>query len=168
METTEEFLDVSSKPVRLTKRQYKWIAIAGLLVLAVISAAMAWYWNTTIQTARFEQERNLGATALADKFGVQVTLIGISETSGFIELRYTVLDPDKALDINHYIENYPKLIAEKNGVILMAPQVLHHEHNLEAGRSYYFFINNQHGTLSPGDLVTVEFGNVPVKHLTAQ
>lgn len=168
METAKEFLDVPSKPARLTKRKFKWIAIAGLLVLVAISAGIARYWNTTVQAARFEQERNLGATALADRFGVQVTLIGISETSGFIELRYTVLDPDKALDINHYIENYPKLIAEKNGAVLLAPQVLHHEHHLEAGRSYYFFINNQHGTLSPGDLVTVEFGDVQVKHLSAQ
>ena len=168
METTEEFLEASSKPVRLTNRQFKWMAIAGLLVLAAISAAMLWYWNTSVKAARFEQEHNLGATALADRFGVEVTLIGISETSGFIELRYTVLDPDKALDINHYLEYYPKLISEKTGKVISAPLVPHHEHNLEVGRSYYFFISNKDGTFSPGDLVTVEVGGIQVKHLTAQ
>ena len=168
METAEEYFEATNQSTRLTKRQFGRVVLLVSTFLVLLGVSLAWYWNTTLKQARMEQEHEQGAAILADTYGIQFTLIGISQTSGFIELRYTVMDPDKALDINHYVELYPKLIAEKNGKVLLAPQVLKHEHNLEAGRSYYFFINNQHGTLSPGDLVTIQVGDVQVKHFKAQ
>jgi hypothetical protein len=167
MNSMEEILQPTHQPTHLSRRQFRMILLAGVLLLGLIGVAMAWYIKD-LRSASMAEEHDLQVGQLANRFGIEVTLIGINEASGLIQFGYRVIDANKALDVANIVANFPKLIAEKNGKVLSAPQVIHHTHNLEAGRSYFFFIGNQHGALSPGDLVTVVIGDVQVKHFVAQ
>ena len=163
----EEMLTKTDQPARLNRRQFRIILLAGVLLLGLIGIAMARYIKD-LRSASMAQEHNLQVAQLADRFGIEVTLIGVNQASGLIQFSYRVIDPNKALDVANNLDNFPELIAEKNGKVLSAPRVIHHTHDLQAGRSYYFFINNQHSTLSPGDLVTVVIGNLKLENVPVQ
>ena len=164
----DDLFETTNQPVRLIHRQFRLILLASVLLFVLLSVAMAWYLKD-LRAVSIEQEHNRQVAELADRFGIQITLIGINESMGVIELRYQIVDPNKALDVGDGQENYPTLIAEKNGKALYPPPATTHQHkNVEVGRTHYFFINNQRGVLSPGDLVTVVLGDLQVKHFVAQ
>ena len=164
----EELIETSSQPGRLTFRKLRLIVPALVLVVVLFSASLIWYFKDQ-RISRMEQEHTQQAAELLDRFGIHITLIAINDTLGVIEVRYQIIEPNKAWEVGDGQENYPMLIAEKNGKILSPPPAsTHHNHNIEAGRTHFFFISNQHGSLSPGDLVTVVLGDVKVKHFVAQ
>ena len=145
----------------------RWILAALGLILAL--AAILWGWNSLRMLSEERQEQaRISQAIFEDKTGVRITHVALTAGGGMIDLRYLVIDPEKALII-HDSENPPTIIDEASGKILDTPWMNHsHGGEYRAGATYYTLLMNSGGVLSPGSKVTVILGGVRLEHIVVQ
>jgi hypothetical protein len=106
--------------------------------------------------------------AMQAEWGIRITWVVMSANGGLIEIRYQVLDGDKALGI-HDPEGYPVLIDEASGKMLYrgggAHGDRHNEHYLRPGGTFYLMLQNNGSLLKSGSRVTVRIGEVKLEHV---
>ena len=106
------------------------------------------------------------AKAMAARYGIDVTLIGVSAAGGLVDFRYQVVDPDKANPIIHDIDLFPKLVEENTGATLVMRSLPHnHKKELEFGGSYFFLLPNANNALHEGSRVTLVIGDARLEHI---
>jgi hypothetical protein len=113
-----------------------------------------------------EPSQVITAKDLEERFGVQVTLIGVTAGGGLVDFRFKVTDPAKAEQLFEGHENMPFLIPQGSDIRLGMP--MFHSPRLETGRIYYFLYGNARGVVQPGTPVTVAFGNLHLEPIIAQ
>ena len=74
-----------------------------------------------------------------------------------LDLRYRVLDPDKALAV-HDDENPPTIIDEDSGTSLSRPWHEHGDAAMRTGVVYHELLMNSDGAVRRGDRVTLKIG----------
>lgn len=102
---------------------------------------------------------------LENTWGIRLTNVAVTANGGVIDLRFQVVDPDKALGILQ-AENFPALIDEASGKALNKA-VGHGGHNssFKAGRTYFMLYQNNGSLLDPGNRITVKIGEIVVEHV---
>lgn len=106
------------------------------------------------------------AKGMAARYGIDVTLIGVTAAGGLIDFRYQVVDPDKANRIIHDRGLYPKLIAEDTGAMLGVKSLPHaHKVELELGGTYFFLLTNANNAVHRGSRVTLVIGDARLEHI---
>ncbi len=143
----------------------RWLVAAGL-VLAVVLGATWWAGRPVDLRSGTDA---VTADEMAGRYGVDVNLIAATARGGLIELRYQVVDPDKATRILHDEELAPILIAEDTGKTLRMSSPPHkHGAELRTGGQYFFLMANARNALHEGSLVTLVIGDARLEHLTVQ
>ncbi|HEY7489521.1 MAG TPA: hypothetical protein VIH59_00210 [Candidatus Tectomicrobia bacterium] len=100
--------------------------------------------------------------------GVRLRWIAMTAGGGMIDLRYQVLDPDKAL-IVHDKERPPRIIDEATGRILSRPWMAHaHKRGQRTAVTYNQLLMNSGGILKRGSQVTVVIGDARLEHVVVQ
>ncbi|MFN8193824.1 MAG: hypothetical protein U0R80_06010 [Nocardioidaceae bacterium] len=146
----------------------RWLAMLVIaLLLATGLGVRAW------QQHRASDVRNgttaVSADGMAARYGIDVNLVAVTAAGGLIELRYQVVDPDKAAPLIHDPEAAPTLVVEESGETLrMASPPHRHGGELKLGGTYFFLMANAHNALSEGDLVTLVIGDVRLEHIETQ
>jgi hypothetical protein len=102
---------------------------------------------------------------IEDKFGVRFTFLAITADGGMVELRYRVVDEDKAANFGHYTETAPMIISEDTGDIIDVTIMGLHNHRVEPGRTYYVLYRNTGGVLASGRPATIAVGDLELKHV---
>lgn len=113
----------------------------------------------------------ISAQTLEERFGVQIRLLGVTAAGGMIDLRYKVIDKDKAAFLVGEGSAPPLLIAEESGVTLALDNSTHgmkHNTRLETDQIYFHFFPNTQNAVKPGSLVTIVFGTVRLTPIKAQ
>ena len=103
---------------------------------------------------------------LVQKSGVRVVYVAITGAGGLVDLRYQVVDADKAASVH---VRPPELVDEETGVV--ADQLLMgHQHKgvMHAGQTYYFVFNNPGNLVRRGTKVTVVLGDARLQHVPVQ
>jgi hypothetical protein len=109
------------------------------------------------------------ADGLAARYGIDVTLIGVTAAGGLIDFRYQVVDPDKANQIIHDINLFPKLIVEDTGATLAVRSLPHsHMAELELGGTYFFLMANANNAIHEGSPLTLVIGDTRLEHIIAK
>lgn len=108
------------------------------------------------------------SSEIEERFGVRLTAIHVLAKGGLIDLRYRVLDADKAKNFGHYTETSPLLIAEDSGKLIEVTIMGLHNHRVETGRLYYILFRNTANALQPGSHVTVQIGDQRLEHFPVQ
>jgi hypothetical protein len=109
--------------------------------------------------------RVLSPPAFETATGVRITQVTVTGGGGIVDLRYQVLDPDKAGAV-HSPESPPLMIDERNGVTA-SELVMNHAHRgvLKAGVTYYLLFYNPGNLVLRGDSVTVQLGEARQAHV---
>jgi hypothetical protein len=101
----------------------------------------------------------LAQSELVEKAGVRVVRVAVTGAGGLVDLRFQVVDPDKATVV-HDRKKPPSLILQ-SGQVLRRPLMGHMPHSTpKAGRIYYVIFDNTRYALAPGRTVTVELGGI--------
>jgi hypothetical protein len=106
--------------------------------------------------------------AIEARWGVRISQIAVTAAGGLVDLRYTVLDPDKAHAMLETLDTTPKIEVPGKAVTLALESPVHHQNGIDAGRTYFMLMVNKKGALNPGDTATVAIGdmrleNIPVR-----
>ncbi len=143
-----------------------------LLVAIAIGLAGLALWMVVSQYTIFpgsgpEQDPLMSQTAFAEETGIKIVSVSVVMAGGMIDLRYQVVDPDKAV-IVHDEENPPGFIHEATGQLINTP---YHDHSIfeaHTAINYHELIMNPGGVLKSGDKISVLIGETRLEHVVVQ
>ncbi|QNN51574.1 hypothetical protein [Nocardioides mesophilus] len=144
------------------------VVLAAVLSLVAVGCGIqAW------RVHRASDVRNgttlVTADGMAARYGIDIDLLAITAAGGLVELRYQVVDPDKAAPLVHDPDLSPALVSEETGrTLVMSTPPHHHGTELQLGGTYFFLMANAETALHKGDEVTLIIGDARLEHLEMQ
>lgn len=142
-----------------------WLLWPGIALLVALVGYQIWRANGAGALASTPGGMPISAE-MENKFGVRFTDLRLAGRGGLVDLRYRVVDADKAKNFGHYTETSPLLIAEDGGKVEVTIMGLHN-HRVEAGRIYYVLYRNTENVIKPGSLVTIRVGDLQLTNVVA-
>ena len=110
----------------------------------------------------------VSADGLADRSGVRITQVAVTGGGGLVDLRFQVVDPDKAAAL-HDAATPPAVVDEQSGLVVHELFMGHaHSDPFKAGVTYYYVFNDPVNWVHRGGQVTVLLGNAQVEHVVVR
>jgi hypothetical protein len=98
--------------------------------------------------------------------GIRVVRVALTAGDGLVDLRYQVIDPDRA-DVVH--TEPPLLRDERTGAVVGTPFMGHSRMGEpKAGYSYPLLLVNEQGSIERGSSVSVLIGDSILEHVVVQ
>lgn len=168
-EGTLPVVNTSQRPFQRYLRRLTQAALI-LPILAVVIVYLVWNQGLpSFATGRIlSNSKVISSEVLKERYGVEITLVGVTAAGGMIDFRYRVLDKAKAeFLVGEGAEI--SLIAEDSGVTLISDSHdMKHNKQLEDGGLYFHFYANRGNAVKQGTPVIVDFGSVRLEPLAAQ
>ena len=139
--------------------------VVGLLVLLLL-AAVAWRTTGPAEAGgRYDVPRSSGLEA---KLGVRFVQAAVVADGGIVELRYQVLDAQKASAFQRKVHSPPVLRSESRPGALYRTALMRQGHELRPGQDYYILYLNNKRAVRSGETLRIEAGDqelakVPVR-----
>jgi hypothetical protein len=150
--------------------------LSGALLVAVLTGLLLWLPHRSSGDAKAAggavpvawERPAVSAAGLAERIGVKITQVALTGDGGLVDLRYQVLDPDKANAV-HDRRTPPALVDEQSGLVVNRLLMDHSHHGLQkAGVKYYLVFNNPGNWVRRGSMVTVLLGDAEVQHVVVR
>ena len=107
----------------------------------------------------------VSAAGLVQRSGVRVVRVALSGDGGLLDVRYQVVDSDKAESI-HDAATPPLLIDERTGAVVNGLLMGHiHSNRPKVGLTYYLIFENPGSIVRHGGRVTVQLGDARLAHV---
>lgn len=143
------------------------LLFAALFLFALAGAYAAWRFLPAGQTTAVQTTTPLNP-AIEERWGIRITQIGVTADGGLIDMRYLIIDPDKALAMVSETETMPVLIAEESDTLINSAAAMNHKNEFNAGQTYFFLYRNTNGAIRRGGAVTVRIGDLLLEHVIAR
>jgi len=148
--------------------------LVSVLAGVVLTAAGLWIWHVARTPAGPESvvpapagwaRPAVTADDLGQASGVTITRVAVTAGGGLVDLRFRVVDPDRAHAL-HDPATPPAVVDERSGLVVH-DLLMNHEHtgDFRAGVTYYLVFNNPGNWVRRGAEVTVLLGNAQVEHV---
>jgi hypothetical protein len=150
--------------------------LAGAVAVVLAAALALWLAHPSGSGAQAPEAKvppnwirpAVSAEGLAQTTGVKIRFVAESGGGGLLDLRFTVLDPDKAHTI-HDAKTPPAIIDERSGIVLDRLFMGHsHTGPFKPAVTYYLVFENTGNWVHRGSKVTVLLGNAQVEHVVVQ
>jgi hypothetical protein len=140
--------------------------VAALLGVFVLGSALLWQQqHPRLPPADLMAAPMPVSAEIEARYGVRITMVAATAEGGLIDLRYTVIDPDKAALMTDSLESLP-VIAAGNGTVLTQRGAAHrHGQNLKAGVTYFLLYTNTQNAVRAGDELLVKVGELHLDHV---
>ena len=153
------------------------VRIAGLAVGVLIAAGIGvlalWLpqrssGEPSVKPPPEWQRPSVSASGLAERSGVRLVRVAVTGGGGLLDLRYQVVDPNKAAAV-HEARTPPAIIDEHTGLVLNRLLMGHAHHGqLKPAVSYYLVFENTGNWVRRGSEVTVLLGDAQVEHVVVK
>ena len=102
---------------------------------------------------------------LVEAIGVKIVYVAVTGGGGLIDLRFQVVDPEKANRVHD--ADYPPTIVDESTGLVVNQLLMGHAHNgpYTAGQTYYLIFENPGNIVQSGGRVSVLLGNAEVDHI---
>lgn len=108
------------------------------------------------------------AAGLPGRSGVQITEVAVTGGGGLLDLRFRVLDPDKAHAL-HDPATPPAVVDERTGLVVDRLLMGHaHGDAFRAAATYYLIFENTANWIHRGSKVAVLLGDAEVDHVVVR
>ena len=147
------------------------VLLGAVLVLAVVAIPLLLAYEVTRSAASRRSTQPpavVSQAGLEAKAGVRVVRVAVSGDGGLLDLRYQVVDAQKAHAV-HRAGNPPLLVDERTGGVV-GQLLMGHIHNAppKLGLTYYLIFLNPGELVRRGSLVSVVLGNARLRHVRVQ
>lgn len=105
--------------------------------------------------------------AIEARWGIRISHVAVTADGGLVEVRFLVLDGDKAVAMMQGQTNLPVLQVEGSGAVVNSAALMSGRHSIAPGRSSFLLYRNTGGAIRPGSLVTLVFGDLRLEHVVA-
>jgi len=114
------------------------------------------------------QRPSVSADDLVDRVGVKLTQVAVTGGGGLLDLRFQVVDPQKALAV-HEARTPPAIIHEETGLVVNQLLMDHQMRGaLKPAVTYYMVFESPANWVQRGNKVTVLLGNAQVEHVVVR
>lgn len=114
-------------------------------------------------------ETIISAQTLEEEYGIQMYLVAVTAAGGMVDVRYRIIDPDKAAKlVDPEDGGIMPMVYVQNGDIMLMPDMHMRKQQLIADRMYFTLIPNTRNVVHRGTIVTVSFGNVALEPMIAK
>lgn len=104
-------------------------------------------------------------SGLVERSGVRLVQVAITGGGGLIDLRFQVVDPDKANAV-HEEDNPPTIVDEATGLVVNQLLMGHnHSGPFTAGQTYYLIFENPGNIVQSGSKVSILLGDAEVDNI---
>ena len=142
------------------------VIASAVTVLVVLAALAAHLVGRDAAAGSTTVPRVPTSAAVEARYGIRITRIDVSGGGGVIDLRFRVLDAERAVAAVHGTTQVPAIVDERTGGILKGLLMGMSPHHLIGGRGYYLLYRNDGGLLRPGAHVSVQIGSLWLRHVT--
>ena len=141
------------------------LALAAVAAAAVAASLLAWALTRSSSDARPHVSPVVSPAGLLERSGVRVTRLVVSGEGGLLDLRYQVVDANRAQAV-HDKAYPPMLIDERSGAVINELLMGHtHSYAPKAGLTYYLIFVNKGNLVRSGSRVTVRLGDSRLAHV---
>jgi hypothetical protein len=151
------------RPLKARVRPLHVIAVAAV-VAALIGATLLWIGRGDVNPA-IAGSRAITPAELEQDFGVRLGIVGLLASGGLVELKFQVIDADKASALFGESEDMPVLAVEGASTVLESAKGMKHSLTLLDGASYFFLYTNVGNAVAEGTTVAMVFDQVRVPDL---
>lgn len=146
----------------------RWLVSLAIAVLIPIAFGSWIVVGRDSPTERDAVASPLPTEAFEEATGVQILRVAVTAGGGILDLRYRVLDPDKAIVV-HDRDNPPAIIHEASNRTANRP-FMHHTkaRDMHLAVTYYELLLNPDEAIKVGDPVTVVLGGAMLEHVIVQ
>jgi len=139
---------------------------AAALVVSIVHGMAEEKTPTTVPASW--SRPSVDAAGLVQRSGVKITQLAVTGGGGLVDLRYQVVDADKANAL-HQPSNPPALVEEETGLVINQLLMDHsHTGRFTVGQTYYLIFENPNTWVHRGSKVTVLLGDAEVEHVTVR
>lgn len=143
------------------------LAAIGLAALALVGGMWAW-WSRPATNPAIDGTISVSAEELESVYGAKVDLVALLANGGLIELRFQVVDKDKARALFGDVEDMPKLALEDSDIVIQSARGMGHKFELVNGGSYFILYPNPADAVHKGTEVSFVMNGYRVPHLVVQ
>jgi hypothetical protein len=149
-------------------RKLVFAALAAAILTLAIVAGFTIYQKTRPVFVGLGGQRIPISQAIEDRYGIRLTFVGLTARDGFIDMRYRVIDAEKATDFGHYPATTPMIIAEDSGAEITVTEMGLHNHRMQPGLIFHVMYRNTGNAAQRGRPVTVQVGDMKIQHIIVQ
>ncbi|MEU8261754.1 hypothetical protein AB0C02_14180 [Micromonospora sp. NPDC048999] len=102
---------------------------------------------------------------LESVLGIRFTQAAVVGDGGLVELRYVVLDTQKASAFQNDTKHPPRLRNERSGKLAWRAALMKQGHELRPGQSYYLLYLNNDNAIKRGDKIEITSGQRRLAHV---
>lgn len=145
----------------------RWIWLASIVLIAAVVVVLASGPAATVNGSIGNIDP-AQAAAIQEAWGIRFTSVAVTAAGGFVDVRFQVIDPDKALG-THDPEGLPKLIDASTGMVFdKGGSHAAHQDTMRAGGTYYLLYQNTGGRLKSGSQVSIQIGEARLDNVVVQ
>jgi hypothetical protein len=142
--------------------------VAALVVVVAIGVGVFAFTRDDNSNATIDSSKAVTTEQLADTYGVKLGVLGLIASGGLIELKFQVVDADKATALFGNVEDMPKLAVEGTSTTLTSAKGMKHHLTILDGATYFFLYTNVNDAVHQGDKVAFVMNGVRLPHLEVQ
>ncbi|SCE94700.1 hypothetical protein [Micromonospora mirobrigensis] len=136
--------------------------VLPLLVLALVAVSIVRFGGYAAARPGYAVPHD---GQLEAALGVRFTQAAVVGDGGLVELRYLVLDTQKASAFQNDTKHPPRLRNERSGKLAWRAALMKQGHELRPGQSYYLLYLNNGGAVRRGDTIEITSGQRRLAHV---
>jgi hypothetical protein len=105
---------------------------------------------------------------LEANYGLKVQLVGVTAAGGLVDVRFKIVDAEKAKALLDDQGNYPSLLVGDDVVLQVSPDAAEQDIQFENDKSIFVIYSNAQGVVKPGEPVVIQFGDLQIEAIQAQ
>ncbi len=113
-------------------------------------------------------ETIISAQTLEEQYGIQMALVAVTAAGGLVDVRYKVIDPEKAALLATEEDGIMPMVYVENGDFMLMPDAHMRTQKLIAGRMYFTLIPNAQNVVKRGFSVTIVFNDIALEPIITQ
>ena len=145
----------------------------AMMVTMLLFGIFSYQLGVRNAAAKHESEHPLpetviSAQTLEEKYGIQMTLVAVTAAGGLVDVRYKIVDPEKAALLATEEDGIMPMVYVENGDFMLMPDMHMRTQKLEADRMYFSLIPNAQNAVKRGSSVVVIFNDIALEPMITQ
>ena len=160
--------ELEPAPASSRRQARSWaMALMGVVVLPIAFAVGVTALAPSVPDA--SSARVISEATLEADYGVRFDLVAVTASGGLVDLRFTILDEEKAKakGLFHSVASSPALLVEGKGTVLRTRKGMNHTLSLLTGGRYFVLFSNSGGVIQAGTKVSVVIDDVRLESMAA-
>lgn len=143
-------------------RRHGWRALMLLLAVTLVAVSVVRFVGYAEAKPRYDIPHD---GQLEAAYGIRFTQAAMVADGGLIELRYVVLNAEKASAFQNDTKHPPQLRNERSGKTAWRAALMKQGHELRPGQSYYLLYLNSGNAIKRGDKIEIRAGQHRLAHV---